>query len=140
MRILPRTLPYPEVSRSNPTHHRLGRDEVRGSSSLRRYIAGVPLGIGIWEILILVGVLVLLFGAKGAPGMARRLGVGVREIKDAVAEIDPRTLLDPKDEPAAAKPRPQREIEASTPVPVRSPENAAVPPETGDVQDESPAS
>ena len=38
----------------------------------------MPFGLGIWEILILAGVLVLLFGAKGAPAMARRLGTGVR--------------------------------------------------------------
>ena len=52
----------------------------------------MPFGLGIWEILILAGVLVLLFGAKGAPAMARRLGTGVREMKDAVGEIDPRSL------------------------------------------------
>ena len=62
----------------------------------------MPFGLGIWEILILAGVLVLLFGAKGAPGMARRLGTGVRELKDAVGEMDPRSMLDPKDEPAKA--------------------------------------
>lgn len=71
---------------------------------------GVPFGLGIWEIVILAGVLVLLFGAKGAPAMARRLGTGVREMKDAVAGMDPRALLDPKDEPAEAAPK--RELEA----------------------------
>ena len=65
----------------------------------------MPFGLGIWEILILAGVLVLLFGAKGAPAMARRLGTGVREMKDAVWELDPRSLLDPKDEPT---PEPKR--------------------------------
>jgi sec-independent protein translocase protein TatA len=71
----------------------------------------VPFGLGIWEILILAGVLVLLFGAKGAPAMARRLGTGVRELKDAVTDMDPRSLLDSKDEPAEAAPR--RELEAA---------------------------
>ena len=75
----------------------------------------MPLGLGIWEIVILAGILVLLFGAKGAPGMARRLGSGVKEMKDAVTEMDPRSILDPKDKPAEA---PQREIEASKAVPV----------------------
>lgn len=73
----------------------------------------MPFGLGIWEILILAGVLVLLFGAKGAPAMARRLGTGVREMKDAVTEMDPRSLLDPKDEPAKAKPQPV--LEAAKP-------------------------
>ena len=75
----------------------------------------MPLGLGIWEILILAGVLVLLFGAKGAPAMARRLGTGVKEMKDAVTEMDPRSILDPKDKPAEA---PQRQLEATKAVPV----------------------
>ena len=84
----------------------------------------MPLGLGIWEILILVGVLVLLFGAKGAPAMARRLGAGVREMKDAVTEMDPRSILDPKDKPADA---PQRQLEATKAVPLAAPPAAAAP-------------
>jgi len=69
---------------------------------------------------------VLLFGAKGAPAMARRLGTGVREMKDAVTDMDPRTLLDPKDEPARAAPK--RELEAAKPPAVaETPEVAATP-------------
>ena len=67
----------------------------------------MPFGLGIWEIVILVGVLALLFGAKGVPQVARRLGTGVREVKDAVAEVDPRRMLeageDDKPKPAATK-------------------------------------
>jgi sec-independent protein translocase protein TatA len=84
----------------------------------------VPLGLGIWEILILAGVLLLLFGAKGAPAMARRLGTGVKEMKDAVTEMDPRSILDPKDKPAEA---PQRQLEATKAVPVAAPAAAAAP-------------
>ena len=62
----------------------------------------MPLGLGIWEIVILVGILALLFGTKGVPKMARRLGTGMREVKDAVAEVDPRKML----EAPASKPRP----------------------------------
>jgi len=58
----------------------------------------VPFGLGIWEIVILLGVLALLFGAKGVPQVARRLGTGVREVKDAVAEVDPRRMLEAGDE------------------------------------------
>jgi sec-independent protein translocase protein TatA len=84
----------------------------------------VPLGLGIWEILILAGILVLLFGAKGAPKMARRLGGSVKEMKDAVTEMDPRSILDPKDKPAEA---PQRQLEATKAVPVATPPAAAAP-------------
>ncbi len=65
----------------------------------------MPFGLGIWEIAILVGVLALLFGAKGVPDVARRLGGGLREVRDAVAEVDPRRMLEPGDsEKPAQKP------------------------------------
>lgn len=58
----------------------------------------MPFGLGIWEVVILLGVLALLFGAKGVPGVARRLGTGVREMKEAVGEADPRRMLEPGDD------------------------------------------
>ena len=74
----------------------------------------MPFGLGIWEIAILAVILLLLFGGKGLPGMARRLGTGIREVKDAVEEIDPRTMLDSKDEKdekqAAPKQLPPAEV------------------------------
>jgi sec-independent protein translocase protein TatA len=65
----------------------------------------MPFGLGIWEIVILLAVLALLFGTKGVPQIARRLGTGVREVKDAVAEVDPRRMLEPGDDPQP-KPKP----------------------------------
>lgn len=58
------------------------------------YTGWVPFDVGPWELVILLGVLVLLFGAKGLPDAAKRLGSGVREIRNAVGEIDPRGMLD----------------------------------------------
>jgi sec-independent protein translocase protein TatA len=58
----------------------------------------MPFGLGIWEIAILIGVLALLFGAKGVPQVARRLGTSVREVKQAVGEVDPRRMLEAGDE------------------------------------------
>ena len=70
----------------------------------------MPFGLGIWEIVILLGVLALLFGAKGVPDVARRLGTGVREVKDAVGEVDPRRMLESgdakKDPPRTPAPKP----------------------------------
>ncbi len=54
----------------------------------------MPFGLGIWEVVILLAVVALLFGAKGVPDVARRLGVGMREVRDAVGEVDPRRMLD----------------------------------------------
>jgi sec-independent protein translocase protein TatA len=54
----------------------------------------VPFGLGVWEVVILLAVLALLFGSKGVPHVARRLGTSVREVKDAVGEVDPRRMLE----------------------------------------------
>lgn len=42
--------------------------------------------IGIWEILILLAVLMLVFGTKRLPQMGRSLGGGLREFKDSVGD------------------------------------------------------
>jgi sec-independent protein translocase protein TatA len=64
----------------------------------------MPFGLGVWEIVILLAVLALLFGTKGVPQIARRLGTGVREVKDAVAEVDPRRMLEAGDDPKPPEP------------------------------------
>jgi sec-independent protein translocase protein TatA len=61
----------------------------------------VPFDIGPWEVVILLAVLALLFGSKGVPDVARRLGTGVRELKDALGEVDPRRMLEPGDDDRA---------------------------------------
>lgn len=75
----------------------------------------MPFGIGIWEIVILLGILALLFGAKGVPDVARRLGLGVRELKDAVEEVDPRRMLDRDDERPARRRVPDAEVVRAPP-------------------------
>ena len=44
----------------------------------------MPFGIGIWEILILLLVVLLVFGPKRLPEMGRSLGKGMREFKDSI--------------------------------------------------------
>jgi len=44
-------------------------------------------GLGGWEILLIVLVLVIFFGAKKIPELARGMGRGIREFKDATKEI-----------------------------------------------------
>jgi sec-independent protein translocase protein TatA len=99
---------------------------ARGASSLGeisdRYSPGVPFGLGIWEIVILVVILLLLFGGKGLPGAARKLGSSVREVKDAVGEMDPRGILDPKDEPKQVTTAPPpAALPAAAPAPASAP-------------------
>ena len=75
----------------------------------------MPFGLGIWEIVILVGVLALLFGAKGVPEVAKRLGTGMREVKDAVGEVDPRRMLEAGDDQKAKSA--QEQVQKPTPKP-----------------------
>ncbi|MEL6538131.1 MAG: twin-arginine translocase TatA/TatE family subunit [Bacteroidota bacterium] len=43
--------------------------------------------LGGWEVLVIVLVILLLFGAKRIPELARSLGSGMREFKDATKEV-----------------------------------------------------
>ncbi|SRR5690606_575621 len=51
-------------------------------------------GIGTWEILLIFLVVLLVFGAKRIPEIARGLGKGIREFKDATTEIKNELNLD----------------------------------------------
>lgn len=44
-------------------------------------------GLGGWEILLIMLVILVFFGAKRIPELARGLGKGIREFKDATTEI-----------------------------------------------------
>jgi sec-independent protein translocase protein TatA len=48
----------------------------------------VPFGVGFPELIILLLVLLLVFGAKRLPEMGRSLGKGMREFKDGVSGVD----------------------------------------------------
>jgi sec-independent protein translocase protein TatA len=48
----------------------------------------MPFGISLPELLILLVVLLLVFGAKRLPEMGKSLGKGMREFKDAVTGLD----------------------------------------------------
>jgi sec-independent protein translocase protein TatA len=44
-------------------------------------------GLGGWELLLIFGVILIFFGAKRLPELARGLGRGIREFKDATKEV-----------------------------------------------------
>jgi TatA/E family protein of Tat protein translocase len=64
----------------------------------------MPFGISIWELLILLVVLLLIFGAKRLPEMGRSLGKGMREFKDSVTGVEEavRTTPPPAELPSAS--------------------------------------
>lgn len=47
-----------------------------------------PLFIGTWEIIAIVFVFVLLFGAKKIPELMKGVGKGVKSFKEGLNEID----------------------------------------------------
>ena len=44
-------------------------------------------GLGIGELILIFSILIILFGAKKIPELARGLGKGIREFKDAAKDI-----------------------------------------------------
>jgi sec-independent protein translocase protein TatA len=61
-----------------------------GRRARHRPTAGAPLvlvfGLGLGELLLIVGLLVLLFGARKIPLLARGLGEGIRNFKGSLKE------------------------------------------------------
>ena len=65
----------------------------------------MPFGISIWELMILLIVLLLIFGAKRLPEMGRSLGKGMREFKDSVTGVEEAVSTTP---PTTSTPTPTR--------------------------------
>ncbi|MEM8894355.1 MAG: twin-arginine translocase TatA/TatE family subunit [Bacteroidota bacterium] len=57
---------------------------------------GMPGG---WEWIIIILFVIIFFGAKKIPEIARGLGKGIREFKDATKEIKTEIEVGVKDEP-----------------------------------------
>ena len=56
-------------------------------------------GLGPWEITLIIVVLLVFFGARKIPELARGLGKGIREFKDATKEIKDEIEESVKDSP-----------------------------------------
>lgn len=56
---------------------------------------GMPGG---WELIVIVLVVIMFFGAKKIPEIARGMGKGIREFKDATKEIKDEIQEGPKDD------------------------------------------
>ena len=69
-------------------------------------------GIGMPELLVILLIVLLLFGAKKVPEVARSFGRGIREFKGAMKEISSSVDID---EEAPPKPRPAAGAEARNP-------------------------
>ena len=64
--------------------------------------------IGGWEIIAIVAVLLLLFGGKKIPELARGLGRGIGEFRQGMKEqTPPKPPADSSKEPPPEPPKPQ---------------------------------
>lgn len=77
----------------------------------------MPFGLGVGELLIILAVLLLVFGAKRLPELGGALGKGIREFKTSVRDIEgemkrpadapQRELHRPAAPPPQVEPRPE---------------------------------
>lgn len=96
--------------------------------------------VGIWEVILILAVLLLVFGAKRLPEIGAALGKGIREFKGSVREIESelnrpperRQSELPRQEAPAPEPRAEapvnREVETTRPEPAQP----APPPSEGE--------
>jgi sec-independent protein translocase protein TatA len=45
-------------------------------------------GLGIWELILILAIFLLLFGAKRLPEIGGSLGKGIREFKESIEEMN----------------------------------------------------
>jgi sec-independent protein translocase protein TatA len=76
------------------------------------------LGLGTPEIVIILFVILLLFGAKRLPELARGMGKSMREFRKAASEVEEevRAAMDGKPEPVK-KTAPEPQAQAAPPLP-----------------------
>ncbi len=87
------------------------------------------MSLGPFEIALIFLVILLLFGAKRIPEIARGMGKGIREFKDATADVKreltvddepPRRTIEPPRAPAAAAPQPRADSPAQQAAPAET--------------------
>lgn len=81
------------------------------------------MNLGGWEIVIILGILLLLFGAKRLPDMARSIGQSARVFKGEMKGMKE----DGKGETPAAPAAPPAQIPPATPATPAAPVSAAAP-------------
>lgn len=59
--------------------------------------AFITLAIGVWQIVVIVLLVLLLFGGRKIPELMRGVGQGMQEFKKATAEDDDEVIIDDTD-------------------------------------------
>jgi sec-independent protein translocase protein TatA len=102
-------------------------------------------GIGFPELIIIFLVLLLVFGAKRIPEIARGIGKGIREFKDATNEISreieaegQKRQINQPQSPQQGAPQPRQEQEPRSSAQTASSENAGDEPEARSAEPQEP--
>lgn len=80
-------------------------------------------GLGGWEVVLLLAAVLILFGAKKLPELAKGLGTGIKEFKKATREVteEIQNAADDKPQPQnksiAVQSQPPQTISQSSPPP-----------------------
>lgn len=90
--------------------------------------------VGVWEVILILAVLLLVFGAKRLPEIGSALGKGIREFKGSVREIeseinrpaDRKGDLPRSEAPPAPRAEAPRTQEPAQPAPPRETESREV--------------
>ncbi len=108
------------------------------NSIFQSTIFGFLQGIGTTELMIILLVVLLLFGPKKLPELARGMGRSIREFKKATSEIeeDIKTAIETEEKPVVAQTpaKPVTPAQAQTPAEPQTPAESvtSVPTETPD--------
>jgi len=80
--------------------------------------------LGYTEVLLILAVVLILFGAKKIPELARGLGSGIKEFKKATRDVQEDLQRAIEDEPPT--PRPRTPVQPAEDKPVTHPETRTV--------------
>jgi len=71
--------------------------------------------LGGWEIILILAVVLILFGAKKLPELAKGLGTGIKEFKKATREVTDEISSAMDEQPAQRRSLPQTSVESQPP-------------------------
>ncbi len=65
--------------------------------------AFITLAIGVWQIVVIVLLVLLMFGGRKIPELMRGIGQGMKEFKKATADDDDEVVVDDTKDPKEIK-------------------------------------